>query len=68
MSQRNALGLLIAVQLLLPGCSANKPGLGPSSEADLVSLIATSAPGAPCSPTNFPGNFAFATRIVEYWS
>lgn len=68
MSRRTSLGLLIALQLWLPGCStttspALAPTLGPASEADLVTLIATSAPGAPCSPANFPANFAFATRI-----
>jgi len=63
MSHREARALLIALSVSLAGCAATTARLGPGSEADLVTLIATSAVGDPCSPAAFPGNFEFATRI-----
>lgn len=63
MSQHGARGLFIAIPLLIAACGVTKPGLGPRDAADLVTLLATNAPGEPCSPAAFPANFAFATRI-----
>jgi hypothetical protein len=56
-------GVLIALQLLLAACSPLQTALAPRAAGDLVTLIATNAPGDPCSPVAFPNNFAFATRI-----
>ena len=63
MMRRDVVGLLVALLCLLPACAASDARLGPEVADDLVTLLATSAPGDPCSPAVFPGNFAFATRI-----
>jgi hypothetical protein len=56
---------MLSAALVVPACSTTgtSPALGPHGADDLVTLIASPAPGDPCSPAAFPANYTFDSRI-----
>ena len=58
---------MLAAALVLPACTTTttttSTTFGPRTADDLVTLIASPAPGDPCSPAAFPANYTFDNRI-----